>query len=355
MISFELTEDQVIAGRAAAEFAADLARPAARAADETGAFSASVLQRAWALGLVQSAASEEASEQPSVLNALMLEEIAHGDAALALALAAPLGFVRAIALTGTPAQRRAYLGAFAGDTPRFAALAHADAGWLRGAGNVTRARRDGAGWRLDGAKGLVPLAANCAEFLVTAQTEEGAHAFVIPAAAPGVSVAQPQGSLGLRALQMADVVLENVPAPDEARLPGDLRRILDASRVALAALLSGLARGVYEYTLPYTKQRVVHGEAIARKQSVAFKLADMYVAAQAMRWMTLRAASELDAGSSATRSAALARRYASEHGLKIADEGVQLFGGHGFMRDLPLEMWYRNARSLSVLDGLVGV
>ena len=157
MISFELTEDQVIAGRAAAEFAADLARPAARAADETGAFSASVLQRAWALGLVQSAASEEASEQPSVLNALMLEEIAHGDAALALALAAPLGFVRAIALTGTPAQRRAYLGAFAGDTPRFAALAHADAGWLRGAGNVTRARRDGAGWRLDGAKGLVPL------------------------------------------------------------------------------------------------------------------------------------------------------------------------------------------------------
>jgi alkylation response protein AidB-like acyl-CoA dehydrogenase len=74
-----------------------------------------------------------------------------------------------------------------------------------------------------------------------------------------------------------------------------------------------------------------------------------------MRWMTLRAASELDAGLSATRNAALARRYASEHGLKIADEGVQLFGGHGFMRDLPLEMWYRNARSLSVLDGLVGV
>ena len=81
----------------------------------------------------------------------------------------------------------------------------------------------------------------------------------------------------------------------------------------------------------------------------------MHVAAQAMRWMTLRAASELDAGLSATRSATLARRYAAEHGLKIADEGVQLFGGHGFMRDLPLEMWYRNARSLSVLDGLVGV
>jgi alkylation response protein AidB-like acyl-CoA dehydrogenase len=74
-----------------------------------------------------------------------------------------------------------------------------------------------------------------------------------------------------------------------------------------------------------------------------------------MRWMTLRAAYELDAGANATRSASLARRYAAEQGLKIADEGVQLFGGHGFMRDMPLEMWYRNARALSVLDGLVGV
>jgi alkylation response protein AidB-like acyl-CoA dehydrogenase len=130
---------------------------------------------------------------------------------------------------------------------------------------------------------------------------------------------------------------------------------LDLSRVALSAILSGLARAVYEYALPYTKERVVHGEAIARKQAVAFKLADMHIAAQAMRWMSLRAAFELDAAPSATRSASLARRYAAENGLKIADEGVQLFGGYGFMRDLPLENWYRNARTLSVLDGLIGV
>jgi alkylation response protein AidB-like acyl-CoA dehydrogenase len=88
---------------------------------------------------------------------------------------------------------------------------------------------------------------------------------------------------------------------------------------------------------------------------VAFKLADMHVASQAMRWMGLRAASELDAGRDATRSARLAQTYAARHGLAIADEGVQIFGGHGFVRDLPLEMWYRNARSLSALDGLIGV
>jgi len=355
MISFALTEDQEIARAAAADFAASEARPAARDADERGAFPERLLDRAWGLGLVQATAGEETAEQPSVLNALVLQEIAHGDAALALALAAPLGFAKAIAENGSAAQKQSYLPAFADVAPRFAAIAHTDAGWFRGAGKATRARRTADGWRLDGAKALVPLAARCEHFLVTAETEEGATAFLIPASAPGVKVAEAKGTLGLRALQMADVTFENVVAPDEARLPGAPRRIVDLSRVALSAILSGLARAVYEYALPYTKERVVHGEAIARKQSVAFKLADMHIAAQAMRWMTLRAAFDLDQGGAATRSACLARRYSAENGLRIADEGVQLFGGHGFMRDLPLEMWYRNARSLSVLDGLVGV
>ena len=355
MISFAFTEEQSIAREAASGFAREAARPAARAADEAGAFPEPLLERAWALGLVQTAADEEAPEQPSVLNAIVLEELAHGDAALALALAAPLGFVRALMLCGAPAQRERHLVGFGGEQPRFAAIAHADAGWPGVVRRTTRARRDGAGWRLDGVKALVPMAARCAAFVVTAETEDGPRGFVIPAATPGVSIARPQGSLGLRALQMADAAFDNVSAPAEALLPGDVRRLIDASRIALATILSGLARAVYEYALPYTKQRVVHGEAIARKQAVAFKLADMHVAAQAMRWMAVRAACDLDAGRSAMRNAALARRYAAEHGLKIADEGVQLFGGHGFMRDLPLEMWYRNARSLSVLDGLGGV
>ena len=118
--------------------------------------------------------------------------------------------------------------------------------------------------------------------------------------------------------------------------------------------MSGLSRAVLDAALPYTKERVVHGEAIAKKQSVAFKIADMHIAIEAMRWMGLRAATEIDARQPATRSARLAQVYASNAAMRIADEGVQIFGGHGFVRDLPLEMWYRNARSLSVLDGLVG-
>ncbi len=157
---------------------------------------------------------------------------------------------------------------------------------------------------------------------------------------------------------MADVALDSVSVVDSARLGEDavvdVQRIVDQSRVALSAILSGLSRAIFDAALPYTKERVVHGQAIAKKQSVAFKLADMHIAIEAMRWMGLRAATELDAKQPATRSARLAQVYASNAAMRIADEGVQIFGGHGFVRDLPLEMWYRNARSLSVLDGLVG-
>jgi alkylation response protein AidB-like acyl-CoA dehydrogenase len=352
MISFALTEDQNIARAAAADFAATIVRPAARGADESAGFSNALLERCWALGLVQTAAGDEAPEQPSVLNALVLDEIAHGDAALALAVAAPLGFAKAIAECGSPAQKQAYLPRFAGEAPCFAALAHTERSRVA---PPTRAQRVGSSWRIEGAKALVPLARRCEQFIVTAATEEGDGAFVVSASAPGMLFDSPAGALGLRALEMADIVLTDVTVPAEAKLLEGPRRLLDQSRVALSAILSGLARAVYEYALPYTKERVVHGEAIARKQAVAFKLADMHIATQAMRWMALRAAFDLDARQDATRSASLARRYAAENGLKIADEGVQLFGGHGFMRELPLEMWYRNARTLSVLDGLAGV
>jgi len=355
MIDFSLTEDQRIAQAAADQFARAVAAPAARAADEASAFSEVLLARAWGLGLVQAAASGEAGAQPSVLNALALEGIAYGDAALATALAAPLAFVKAIAEGGSEAQRETLLPLYAGDRPRFAAFAHVDAGWPRSAGRATRAHRTAGGWRLEGAKGFVPLASRCEHFLVTAETDDGAFAFVVPASARGVAILPAQGALGLRALQMTDVGFEAVELPHEAQLPSAPRRLVDLSRVALTAILSGLAHAVYDYALPYTKGRVVHGEAIARKQAVAFKLADMRIATQAMRWMALRAACELDAASTATRNARLAQRYASDKGMRIADEGVQLFGGHGFVRDLPLEMWARNARSLSVLDGLVGV
>lgn len=355
MISFALTEEQQLARDAAAQFAAEEARPAARAAEENSAFPTALLARVWGLGLVQAAAGEDIPDQPTVLNALALEELAYGDAALALALAAPLGFVKAITEQGTREQRDAHLPSFVADAPRFAAILHVESGWFAGGGRVTRARRMGGGWRLDGAKALAPLAAECRSFLVTAQTDDGAQMFIVHGAAKGVRIGEARGTLGMRALRFADVAFDGVEVAESDLLPGGVRRVVDLSRVALTAILAGLSRAVYDHALPYAQQRVVHGEAIGRKQAVAFKLADMQIATQAMRWMGLRAASELDASApTATRIARLAQRYAADNALRIADEGVQVFGGHGFVRDLPLEMWLRNARTLSALDGLVG-
>jgi alkylation response protein AidB-like acyl-CoA dehydrogenase len=240
------------------------------------------------------------------------------------------------------------------DEPHFAAIAHSEAGWFRGGGVVTCAHRTRGGWQVTGTKALVPMAARCERFLLTAITDDGPEAFIVKATADGLRIGPTRGTVGLRALQMAEVSFQQVFVSEDDRLQSSVRRIIDLSRVAFVAIIAGLARAVFDYSLPYTKQRVVHGEAIARKQAVAFKLANMHIELQAMRWLGLRAASELDIAKTATRLARLAQRYAAECGLRIADEGVQLFGGYGFVRDLPLEMWYRNARMLSVLDGLIG-
>ena len=116
-------------------------------------------------------------------------------------------------------------------------------------------------------------------------------------------------------------------------------------------MLNGLSRAVLDYCVPYAKERVAFGEAIARKQSIAFRLAEMHMEVESMRWMIWKAASELERGLDATRSAHLARTYAAEKAMWIADNGVQVLGGHGFIREHPVEMWYRNARTLERAGG----
>ena len=361
MISFAPTEEQEIARATAADFARSVLSATARAADEAAALPSTLLATAWALGLVQTIADAGPGslEQPTVLNALMLEELARGDAAAAVAIAAPLGFVKAVADQGTERQRQELLPLFAADAPRLAAIAYVDVGWFQGAARPTTATKVAGGFRLEGVKGPDPARKSVQPYPCDRrETKSGAQAFIVPMESDGVTVHPPRGTLGLRALAMADVALDSVFVVDSARLGedsvADVQRIVDQSRVALSAILSGLSRAVLDAALPYTKERVVHGQAIAKKQSVAFKIADMHIAIEAMRWMGLRAATEIDARQPATRSARLAQVYASNAAVRIADEGVQIFGGHGFVRDLPLEMWYRNARSLSVLDGLVG-
>ena len=147
--------------------------------------------------------------------------------------------------------------------------------------------------------------------------------------------------------------------PASARLGGeagcDARRLLNHSRAALAALEVGLARGVLEYAVPYAKDREAFDQAIAQKQGIAFKLADMHIETESMRWLAWKAASKLEQGIDATQAAHHAHAYAAEQCMWISDEGLQVLGGHGFIREHPVEMWYRNARTLGVLEGTIAL
>jgi alkylation response protein AidB-like acyl-CoA dehydrogenase len=358
LISFELTEEQKLAQSMVQELASSQLRPAARSADDREAIPSSILDKIWATGIIQSQA--DAGARSATLNALLLEELAVADAAFAIAAAAPIGFVGAIADQGSPAQKKNLLPLFTGDKYRCAGVAIMEPDFAFDVAAIrTTAVKTRDGYCLSGMKGLVPLAGNCSHFIVVAQCDGAADAFIVDRNMRGVTVGEKKPNIGLRALEMATVGFRDVELSAGARLGEgagcDVQRIVDSARTALSAIMTGTSRAVMEFVMPYTKERVVHGDALAKKQTIAFRLADMRIETDAMRWMTWKAASILEKGGDATRQAQLAYTYCGEQAMWIADEGVQMLGGHGYLRDNPVEMWYRDARTVSVLEGAVGV
>jgi len=362
VISFELTEEQKLAQSMIRALAGSSLRPAARDADQHAAIPASILDQIWATGIVQSQAAADADggSRSAILNALLLEELAVAAAAFAIAAAAPIGFASAVAAHGSSQQKNDLLPLFAGDEYHCAGVAIMEPDFRFDVSAMrTAAVRTASGYRLSGLKAMVPLADQCSHFLVVAACEGMLDAFIVDRRAKGVAVNDARPKLGLRALQMANVGLVNVELNSNARLGNgarcDVQGIIDSARTALAAIMAGISRAVFEFVMPYTKERVVHGDALAKKQVIAFRLADMRIETDAMRWMTWKAASILEQGGDATRQAQLAYTYAVEQAMWIADEGVQMLGGHGYLRDNPVEMWYRDARTVSVMEGAVGV
>ena len=238
-------------------------------------------------------------------------------------------FAYAVADQGSDQQRAAYLPPLCGarfqtaslavcePTPAFDALAPR-----------STAARNGKGLVLSGTKCFVPLADRASHFLVVARHGDRLDAFIVARDAAGLTISEAEKNLGLKALSTATLILDGVRVADSDRLGGadgaDVPRLLNHCRVGMAAVLNGLARGVLEYCVPYAKERVAFGEAIARKQSIAFRLAEMHMEVESMRWTIWKAAGELERGLDATRSTHLARTYAVEKAMWIADHGVSL-------------------------------
>jgi len=361
VISFELSEEQQIVRSTMAEFGRSVLAPQARRLDTDSRIDDGALAALWSTGIIQAqAGDEEAGSRSPVTNAIILEEIGAADATVAIAMASTMGFVQAIADQGSAGQRAGLLGHFTGATFQAAAVAMMEPRFGFDVSKfATVAARSGDDFIVRGTKAMVPLASRCSHFLVVAEADGAADAFIVPRDAAGVTIAQPKGALGLRALELAEVGFDHVKVPASMRLGegngSDIQRIIDSARVGISAVLAGLSRGVMDYVIPYTKERVVHGAPLAQKQAVAFNIADMHIDVEAMRWLNWRAAWELETRLPATKTAQLAYTYAGAQAMRIADDGLQAFGGHGFVKAHPLELWYRNARALSVLEGAAGV
>jgi len=358
MIDFQPTDEQQLVTDTVRQFAANEIRPRARECDEAKQVPEKLLDQAHELGLVANALPESAGgggERSAVTGALVAEELAWGDLSIACAILAPGLAAYPIAEFGSAAQQQE-LQHFTG--PRFAPGSLA---WVEPRFDSdpfrprTTARRDGAEWVLDGAKCFAPWLANLDAVWVVASEGGTLAAFRVPCDAKGLA-AERERNLGIQALPTAELTLTGVRVPASARLGedagADLRRVLNQGRVALAAMAVGVARAAFEVARDYAKERQVFGVPVATKQAIAFKLADMSIEIDAARLLAWEAAWKLDRGQDATREALLAKRQAQRVALEVADGAVQVFGGHGYIRDYLPELHLRNARGFTSFEAL---
>jgi alkylation response protein AidB-like acyl-CoA dehydrogenase len=370
MIDFGLTEEQELIRDTMREFASSEMREISRECDEASSVPDDLLEKIWELGLVNSAIPEEfggdGTDRSPVTNAIVIEELGHGCVSLASAAMAAGLFIQPLLDFGTPEQKREYLPLFTTSEPHVASLALHEPNFSFDPTNVrTVAEVKGDGYELSGEKRLVPMGDRASHFLVVANagTRQGLddlEAFIIPRDATGLTIAgDPELTMGFRALPFVKLQLDRVAVDKNARLGGeagiDGHRLINMCRLGSTALAVGLSRAVMEMCVPYAKDRVAFGKPIAQKQAIAFMLAEMQIEVSSMRWLCWKAASLLEHGLDATKATTLAQTYANRETPKIADNGVQVFGGHGYIRDYPLEMWYRNARTVTVLQGLAAL
>jgi len=346
MIDFEPTEEQALIIETVHQFAENEIRPGARASDESRALDAGVLAGAHELGLVANGLPEAhgGGGEPSAITAcLIAEELAWGDLSTASAILSPSLLGVPVAALGSAAQQAEIIptltgpqfvpGALAVTEPRF------DSDPFR---PHTTAKRDGDRIVLDGRKAQVPWLDGGRHVLVLASEDGALGAYLVPRDADGLEAEREQ-NVGLRGLPTVELSLQSVRVPASAKLEGDVRGIVHRGRMALASMAVGMARAAFEVSRDYAKERETFGAPIATRQSIAFKLADMAIEIDAARLLTWEAANDIDTGVDAGRKSALAYNQARQVVLKAADDAVQIFGGHGFIRDYLPELFLRNA------------
>jgi alkylation response protein AidB-like acyl-CoA dehydrogenase len=343
-------------------FAEAKVRPAAHHADANCETPVELLAEASELGVNMLGVPEELGgvmhEQSAVTNVLIGEALAHGDMGIAYAALAPGAVATAIGLWGSAEQEAMYLPAFTGEDVPVAALAILEPRPLFDPLKLeTTAKRKGEEWVLKGTKSLLARAKECELFVIAAEAEGiGPALFIVESGAKGLSV-EAEPAMGLRPAATGRLLIENVKVPASALLgEGDAKAkdyvdCVNRSRIAWSGLATGAAQAVLDYVIPYVNDRQAFGEPISNRQGVAFIVSGIGIEGDGIRLATYRAASRADRGEKFAREAAIARRLSAVKGMEIGSAGVQLLGGHGFVKEHPVERWYRDLRAAGVMEG----
>ena len=363
MYGFEPTEEQQMLMDAVQRFAENDLRPAARDAEEEGEIPPALIERGWELGVLQASIPEAYGgfgERSAVTGVLAAEVMGWGDVACALAVMAPSTYAMSILMFGTEEQRETLLPPIIEDEwkPYVSAFIEPDFDFDPNAMQTKASKSNGA-YVLDGVKSLVPFADQAESILVFASLEGTTQGFIIPKDSAGVEIGERDQLLGLGALPLFSINLKEVEVPLENRLGGeggfDPKDAIASAQIATAALAVGLSKAALDYSIPYAKEREVWGVPIAQKQSIAFMLAEMAIEVESIRLLVWEAAWKLDAGLDASKAAYLAISGATDLAMMVTDCAVQVLGGHGYIREHPVELWMRNGRGIPVFTGLAMV
>jgi alkylation response protein AidB-like acyl-CoA dehydrogenase len=362
MYSFEPNEEQQMLVDAVGKYAINDLRPAAHDAEEARELPKKLVSKGWELGLLQASIPEAYGgfgDRSAVTGVLAVEEMAFGDLAGALAVMAPSLFATPILLAGSEEQKKEYLPkVIEGDWAPYTAALIEYAFDFDPLALKTTATLKGDEYVLNGEKAFVPFAQGAEAMIVYADLDGKTQGFIVPKGTAGLSVGEEREKLmSLNALPLYRVKLADVRVPASNRLGGasghDFEPVLASMRVASAAAAVGVAKASFEYSKNYAKEREAFGVKIAQKQAIAFMLAEMATEIEAMRMLTWEAAWMLDNGKEdALKQAYLAFTGSADMAMMVTDRGVQILGGHGYIREHPVEMWMRNGRGFAMLIGL---
>jgi alkylation response protein AidB-like acyl-CoA dehydrogenase len=366
LLGFALTEEQEQLRRAVRKFADAEMRPHVMEWDEASHFPAELIPKLAAMGLLGIIFPVEygGAGLGYIEYVIALEELARVDGSIGLIVSSHTSLcTNHIYRFATEEQRRQYVVPLArGEKLGCWSLTEPEAGSDAGGTRSVAERREG-GWVLNGAKTFTTngrYADVCVAMAVTDRTK-GAHgisAFILDKGMPGFQPGRKENKLGMRASDTSEVVFSDCRVP-----PGSLiapegngliqsLQILDGGRISLAALAVGMAQGAYDAAIRYAQQRKQFGKAISEFQAIQFKLADMATEVEAARLMVYRAAWLADQHQRRfTKEASMAKLFASETAVRVASEAVQIFGGYGFIKDYPVEKYYRDVRLCTIGEG----